>query len=128
MNPYRYDWTIPSKAVIACDGTGQGCVLYTVGAHVAMDLREIGRGLDDIGLDDAPAGISIWEGKTTADYYLGLGSYDSEPATQLEGAFRTPTDEEWVAIRAGRCPWDEAAWLLPEAPEHTDEDQTDEPA
>jgi hypothetical protein len=101
------DWGKPSLAVIACDGNGNGCVLYTAGPHVAMDMHEIGRGLGDIGLDDAPAGISVWEGMTAGGGYAGDGDYHD---TYLEGAFRVPTDDEWLAIRAGRCPWDEADW------------------
>jgi hypothetical protein len=64
--------------------------------------------LDLLGLDDAPEGISIWEGeiRTSHTNTPDANEYDS----WLEGAFRSPTDEEWTAIREGRCPWDEKEW------------------
>lgn len=102
------NWTKPSLAVIACDGDGNGCVLHTVGPHVTHELDEIGRALGDIGLDDAPEGISIWEGKIKTSGPDHDGEYDA----WLDGTFREPTDDEWAAIRAGRCPWSEAGWLL----------------
>jgi hypothetical protein len=92
-------WLIPSKAVVA-SSNGVGCVLYTVGPHVANDLENIGSDLSDIGLDNAPDGISVWEGITAGD------SHDS----WLEGKFRAPTEVEWASIRHGHCPWDEAPW------------------
>lgn len=103
----RYDWSKPSRAVVACDGHGNGCVLFTVGAHVNYEMRENGiRSLGDLGLDDAPEGLSIWEGKTKTS---GVGE-DIE--TWLEGEFRGPTPEEDAAIVSGRCPWNEDAWIL----------------
>lgn len=103
-----YDWSKPSRAVVACDGDFHGCVLFTVGAHVNFEIKEVGlRGLDEIGLDDAPPGISIWEGITSGGGIAYDGDYLD---TYLTGSFRAPTDEEWNAIRAGVCPWDDDQW------------------
>lgn len=110
--PYQdMDRDKPSLAVIACDGSGQGCVLYTAGPHLQLEIYENNlRALDELGLDDAPAGISIWEGKIL---YFKSGS-PLEPDCGFEpdvkGAFREPTEEEWTAIRAKRCPWDDEDW------------------
>jgi hypothetical protein len=61
--------------------------------------------LCDLGLDDAPLGISIWIGK-----YLTIqvsdGDYGREYDVEPKGSFRAPTEEEWSAIRQGRSPWD----------------------
>jgi hypothetical protein len=66
--------------------------------------------LDDLGLDDAPEGISIWEGiiKTSHTNTPDANEYES----WLAGDFRDPTPEEWEAIRKNECPWDEDDWLV----------------
>lgn len=104
--PPEYDWSKPSLAVVASDGDGRGCVLWTAGPHVQSFLDEIGRGLDDIGLDDAPDGISVWEGKIKTYHYYE-GDYDAD----LTGKFREPSDEEWQSIQRGECPWNDEDWI-----------------
>lgn len=102
----RLSFDVPSKGVIACDGNGNGCVLWAVGAHLRFELEERGlSGLDALGLDDAPCGISVWEGKYL--WQPGSWEYPQDGSTLPNGAFRAPTDDEWQAIRAGRCPWPE---------------------
>lgn len=116
-NPWNgLEWEIPSLAVVACDGNGNGCVLWTVGAHVAFEMWEVGlTQLGDLGLDDAPLGISVWEGK----YHWQPGGWECPQDGEMypKGTFRPPTDEEWTAIREGRCPWDEAKWRAKELAE-----------
>jgi len=98
-----YDWSKPSKAVIAMSGDGGfGCVLWTVGAHVNSMIREAGvNDLDLLGLDDAPEGISIWEGdtKTVHTHTPDCNEWDS----WLEGSFRAPfskgADRTCTALR-----------------------------
>lgn len=107
----RYDWRKPSLAVVVSNGD-RIAVPWTAGVHVRFDLVEHGLGFEDLGLDDAPDGISIWEGVTKGGQYIGDGEY-SDP--YLDGTFRQPTDEEWAAIRAGRSPWNDDEWLVPEA-------------
>lgn len=123
MTTKELNWDKPSLAVVACDGDGHGCVLHTVGPHVAFDMREIGRDLDDLGLDDAPAGISIWEGVTAGGGYAGDGDYHD---TYLSGAFRAPTDDEWKAIREGRCPWNPDDWAVPSKTTEVTVDEIDD--
>jgi hypothetical protein len=109
-------WELDSLAVVANDGGGNGCVLWTVGAHVAFEQQEGGLcQLGDLGLDDAPLGISIWTGK----FIWSPGSWEHPQDGSVEpvGRFRPPTDDEWTAIHEGRCPWDEAAWYAEGAAE-----------
>ncbi len=107
--PPEQDWSKPSLAVVACDGHGHGCILSTAGPHVAHEISVIGRELSDLGLDDAPEGLSVWKGRIKTST-----SYEGEVDAWLEGEFRDPTDEEWVAIRNGECPWSESNWNLVE--------------
>lgn len=101
-----YDFSKPSKAVIACDGDGRGIVLWYTGAHLCGEICEHGCGvfLDDLGLDDAPEGISVWEGiyRGTRHETTDGVEYD----TEVSGSFREPTTEEWADICVNLCPWD----------------------
>lgn len=110
------DWSKPSRAVIAYNAREFGIVLWYVGAHVATMIEQIGaHDIDELGFEnEAPIGISVWEGKITGGRYNSYaGDYDD---CYLTGTYRQPTGEEWLAIREGRCPWDADEWLLPEAP------------
>lgn len=95
----------PSRAVIANGKRGGAVIFAAPDSYVAHQVCEYGPPLGDLGLDDAPIGISIWEG----DYVWRSTSYeyplegDEDPV----GAFRAPTDDEWAAIREGRNPWGE---------------------
>lgn len=100
-------WDRDSLAVVACDGRGHGCVLWTAGPHVKQEISEAGsQALDDLGLDDAPLGISVWAGKSFP--YPGSWENPGEGGgVEMRGEFRDPTPGEWAAIRRGECPWDE---------------------
>lgn len=102
-----YDWSKSSLAVVAStDGTG--VVLWTAGPHVSSMIEDIGGGLEEIGLDDAPDGISVWEGGIKT---VHINTPDcNEWESWLDGGFRSPTDEEWTAIRKNECPWDNQLW------------------
>jgi len=96
-----YDWNTPSKAVVASDGKGCGAVLWTVGPHVAYVLNEVGLNeLGDLGLDNCPKGIWIWEG-TSKVYHSPDGEDDW---MELLGEFRKPTFEEGELILENKCP------------------------
>lgn len=101
-------WEDNSFAVVACNGSGVGVVLWTGGPHVAFEISQGSAKLDDLGLDDAPAGISVWEGKYL--WHPGSYEYPQDGATEPNGRFRSPTLEEWEAIKAGECPWDDEDW------------------
>lgn len=84
-------------------------MLWTVGAYLRFEMEEAGLcRLGELGLDDAPRGISIWEGK----YVWQSGGWEcpQDGSMHPKGTFRAPTDEEWAAIREGRCPWDEVKY------------------
>lgn len=105
----------PSKGVIACDGHGNGVVLWAIGAHLRFEMEECGLScLGDLGLDDAPEGISVWEGK----YIWQSGGWECQQDGEMypKGSFRSPTDEEWQAIRAGSCPWKETPCVCGSGP------------
>ena len=107
--PLDLDWSKPSKAVIV-QGMGGGCVLFTAGPHVDSMINEAGvSDLDNLGLDDAPEGISIWEGgiETVHINTPDANEWDS----WLVGKFRDPTSEEWESIRKNECPWDATLWV-----------------
>lgn len=106
-----YNWVKPSLAVIACDGQGNGCVLWTAGPHIKFEMEDIGAKLDDLGLDDAPKGISIWTGVSVMEETSTLDGHDFN--SYLEGDFRAPTQDEWKAITINSCPWDDEDWKLP---------------
>jgi hypothetical protein len=98
----------PSQAVVA-NGPHGGCVLFYTGSALEYEICEAGlTDLSDLGLDDAPDGISIWKGVlrcwevNTPDCH----EYESE----LIGDFRTPTTEEWAAICQGKSPWSSDDW------------------
>jgi hypothetical protein len=103
------DWNRDSFAVVVCDGNGNGAVLWTVGPHVKFEIQECGlKQLSDLGLDDAPLGISVWVGKYI--WQPGPWEWPEDGSMEAVGKFRAPTDEEWMAIRDRRCPWDEEEW------------------
>jgi hypothetical protein len=104
-------WDKNSLAVVANSSAGNGgVILWTAGPHLENEIDSIGSvRLDDLGLDDAPEGISIWEGKYIG-YKTGNPMDGEEWDTEAHGKFRTPTDAEWEAIRADRCPWPDSDW------------------
>jgi hypothetical protein len=87
---------------LACNG-GHGCLLAYDGPGIEADVEALGNdSLADHGFDDAPDGLSIWEGTLKAWRSSGLDGDDYE--TELVGAFRSLTDREWYApSRDGRA-------------------------
>jgi hypothetical protein len=103
----EWDPKKPSRGVIAC-GNDAGCVLYYVGAALANQFEDGLCQLDDLGLDDAPEGISIWEGR--GRWNRGPWDCPDDGDYELVGKFRPPTADEWAAIQRGECPWPAADW------------------
>lgn len=102
----KYKRELKSRLVVACNG-GAGCVLYAIGSCWAVWHEGSGSyRLDDNGLDDAPDGISIWEGRMQSWGPDRDGEYDAE----LRGEFRDLTEEEWRLLAKGEAPWDEKEW------------------
>lgn len=95
------EWEDQCWAIIA-NNNGQGCVLaYGGGATLRYEIEEVGcHALDDLGLDDAPEGISVWEGRYNTTGDAGRpGYYDDSIETQPCGRFRSLTDDEWRCLR-----------------------------
>lgn len=100
------NWDKPSRAVVASNGKGDGCILFHVGPHLEEEMRAVGDDLTSLGLEDCPQGIWIWEGIYQT---IRVGAYDcTEYDTEPYGEFRKPTQEEWESIN---CPWDKNEWL-----------------
>jgi len=105
----------PSRALVACNERGHGAVVAWVGADLYLEICEAGLSdLGDLGLDDAPFGLSIWEGRYMT-YRTGNPLDGEDYDTEAKGAFRDLTDEEWAAVRGRRVPWDRDEWLIPDA-------------
>lgn len=110
--PYAgWDFAKPSRAVVASN-CGDGSVLWYAGGHLDFEISEgVGNVLADLGLDDAPLGISVWVGKVNyIEYQCAEGGVDCDAETV--GEFRDPTPEEWDAIKSGRNPWNVRDWML----------------
>jgi hypothetical protein len=102
----KYKKDIKSRLVIASNN-GTGCVLYAIGSCWEVNYEGVGSYcLVDNGLDDAPDGISIWEGKLETKFSL-----EGDCDTFLAGEFRELTEEEWKLLAKGEAPWDEKNWL-----------------
>ncbi len=105
-----WDWSKNSLAVIACRN-GEGSVLWWVGGHIDFELSESGMvSLGDLGLDNAPEGISVWDGVYV--FHEDTSYFDNDGGeTEAVGDFRVPTDEEWEHIKRNECPWDANEWM-----------------
>lgn len=101
----RIGATTDSVALIA-NNCGNGVILACDGPGIEADIEAVGIGhLDDHGLDNAPDGLSIWEGKLTGGQVgNGYDGYDYE--TELVGSFRALTEREWALLRDTGTPWE----------------------
>lgn len=104
--PVFRDWagrTSPGIAFIAAHG-GHGCILAFEGEIMYYEFESISsRTLDEHGLDDAPDGLSIWEGSIQGggkDEYNG-DYYDC----YFVGKFRPLTEAEYMRLAKGETPW-----------------------
>lgn len=105
----HWAWKVPSKAIVAARA-GRGVLLFYAGPHFRYQVEEEPlECLDDLGLDKAPLGISVWEGV----YITEAGAtWDGETSDESmpKGEFRLLTEMEWDAVRKGMNPWDDASW------------------
>ena len=107
-----YNSEMPSRAVVCRSKEGQGCVLYWVGQDLLIEIKDAGlRDLGDLGLDDAPVGISIWEGRYVAYRSGNPMEADYGFETACEGKFRPLTLDEWCLLQEGP-PWNEDDWKV----------------
>jgi len=89
-----------SIALIAHRGSA-GCVLAFDGAGIEYFIECAGFELVDLGLDDAPDGLSIWEGRAE-----GHWTFERDYDSSLEGTFRSLTPEEWHLYETTGEPWE----------------------
>lgn len=98
-----------NKAVIANGAHHTGCVLWWTGTQLHNEIHEAGLSdLSDLGIDDAPHGISVWEGYYSYTHDLSPEGVNEGGESIPHGEFRAPTAEEWAAIHENRTPWPEA--------------------
>jgi hypothetical protein len=98
----------PSLVMCARGPRGAGVVVHAVG-QVRELLEDGDSDLDAVGLDDAPPGLTVWEGRIKS----GRAHLDG-PDTALVGTYRAPTAEEVVSLIQGMCPWDLSLWMTRE--------------
>lgn len=103
-----YDFNKKSLAVVVTDGDDNGCVMWTVGGDIRMLIDDdCLRTLEDFGLYPPSVGIWIWEGS-----YIFTHDEEGSGDAELIGKFRSPSEEEWAAIKRGECPWNDEEWKL----------------
>lgn len=105
------NWDKPSKAVVASDGCGNGCIIFRCGPHLDEEINAVGSRLSDLGLDDCPEGIWVWEGIYRGITHPSTPNGPEEYDTEVDGKFLIPTAAEWSCIRTNVCPWDEKEWF-----------------
>lgn len=109
-----------SAALVINGKAGGALISIKPNCCLDMEFDQIGScNLGDYGLDDAPHGLSVWEG---FDRWIP-GGYEcpQDGQTEYNGVFRRPTIEELTKIAAGEPLWPEP----PEEPD-VDEDQRTE--
>ncbi len=100
----RIGATTDSIALIASNG-GKGVILVHDGSGIEADIEALGIGqLDDHGLDGAPDGLSIWEGRLISNTTNTPGGLDYD--TELDGVFRALTEREWELYRTTGIAWE----------------------
>jgi hypothetical protein len=104
-SPAPEPWT-PSRVLVAM-GPHRGAVLEYQGSGISNEIAEGGLyDLDELGLDDAPAGLSVWEGDYIWEdgWFEGYRSPENGEA-HPHGKFRPLTPKEWAALSAGEPLW-----------------------
>ncbi len=81
-----------STVTFAPEVGNDGVVIWYTGDELRQQIERIGsHHLFALGIKGAGVGVSIWEGSHIGD--------------ELVGAFRVPSEEEWVAIQSNKNPW-----------------------
>lgn len=108
---------VQSAALVCNSKYGGMLVACKPGCCLEQEAGEVGTYmLDDFGLDDAPNGLSIWEGYN--HWQPGGYEYPQDGEIYYIGKFRPLTTEEISTLARGESLWPE----LPEEPD-VDEDQ-----
>lgn len=87
-----------SKALIASND-GNGVVLAYTGTTIESEIDDcIGsHDITDLGLDDAPDGLSVWVGE-----FETMADGDGEFSSYARGEFRDLTPFEWKLLASGK--------------------------
>lgn len=109
LDPEAWDPEKPSRALVACDGGGNGVVLWWVGLDLWVEMETPGLALEELGLDDAPLGLSVWEGRYDS---VPCDPFDDAMMSRPVGTFRDLTAPEAEAVLARRNPWNPADWKM----------------
>lgn len=102
----KEDFETDSRAVcVAGDDPSAGMVLWYDGAWLDVEINEVGQGfmLEDLGLHEAPAGVSIWTGRYVTTEY-DSPEYGRDYDTEAVGTFRELTPAEWLVFMKGENP------------------------
>jgi hypothetical protein len=94
------------RAVIAASCLGTRAVVLWATGGVVLDAGEAGIDADDLFYPPGgDSGLEVWEGHINwTGGYSTPGGY-CEPENTYDGAFRSPTADEWKAIVDNRNPW-----------------------
>lgn len=110
--PY-WDYEVDGKvykscAVLAFDDAGNGVLLHACGPAIDWHIEQYSSCCEELDLlhPDEEPGIWVWEG--TMGSVLSRTFEGDEWVFEARGEWRQPTDEEWEAIKANRCPWDKS--------------------
>jgi len=112
LSDWDWDWNKPSLAGCAMSDSRSGIVLWGAGGDILEEIANVSAKLDDLGLDDCPEGIWIWEGKCVGQCYPSTPDHAEEWDSYPKGIFREPTEEEWTAICYNECPWNIENWKI----------------
>lgn len=87
------------RALVA-SRSGTGVVVWTDSKEFDTILLDVNT-LDDLGLTEAPDGLSVWTGHIRM-IWTGHNSQDD---FVLEGDFRSMNEDEYVAVTQNKNPW-----------------------
>ncbi len=108
----------PSKDSHALIGAmcGIGAVLQHVGYDITMEIEEsfAGYSIQDLGLEDAPDGLSVWVGHFDYSEVISPTAGDVDCDVEPVGTFRPLTADEWSKLAAGEPLWDVRDWIDPQ--------------
>ena len=94
------DWINMDQAIISSDGKGNGVVLYCKGENIEKETA-IWTDLSNLGLEEAPHGLSIWMGTFEEESIEG----ESNTVIKvLKGTFRKLSIKQMLMLRDGINP------------------------
>lgn len=94
-----------SCAVLVVGRTGEVVVLDHFGPAIDWHVSHYSADAGELGLnhDNLDSGIYVWEGTMYSAKFPTPDGMEWDHV--VEGEIRLPNENEWAAIKAGRCPW-----------------------